>query len=173
MDPQLFLGVIVLIPILVAVLLRVNAAILFMSLCVGDVLVQFMGSDTNSLVSLFTSSHDVFSQSTMRLFLLLVPSVITLIFMFHSVRGSVKALLNIIPSITLGLSFALLVEPLLSHKFQDTLGRSSLWHQLIRAQALVIGVSAIVSLVFLLTQRHGSAGKRYGHKQKHQKHHAL
>jgi hypothetical protein len=170
MNPQLFFGLIVLIPVLIAVLLRVNAAILFMSLCVGDVLVQFMGSDSNSVVSLFVSNHNSFSQSSIRLFLLLVPLLITLIFMFHSVRGTVKTLLNIVPSITLGLAFALLIEPLLSNSFQETLSKSSLWHQLIRAQALVIGVSAIVSLVFLLTQRHSSGGKNHGHGKKH---HAL
>lgn len=167
MDPQLFFGLIVLIPIVVAVSLRVNAAILFMSLCVGDVLVQFMGSDTNSLVSLFVSSHDSFSQATLRLFLLLIPSVITLVFMFHSVRGMPKTILNLIPSITLGFAFALLIEPLLSPSFQKTLVKSSLWHQLSRAQALVIGVSAIVSLVFLLTQRQSSGRKQRSHGKKH------
>ncbi len=163
MSPLFLFGLLVVIPIAIAILLRVNAAILFMSLCVGEVLVQFMSSDSTSLVTTFSSSHhDQIANSTVKLALLLLPPVLTALFMFHSVHGRVKATLNIVPAIGVGLLTALLVQPLLSATYQKTLERSSLWHQFSRAQALVVGVSALLSLLFLWLQRHGSHERKHG-----------
>jgi hypothetical protein len=167
MTPQL-LFIIILVPILITLALKVNAGILFMSLCVGEVLVQFMASDANSMLSLFSVHQNSLSASSIRLILLFIPPILTLLFMFHSVRGTIKSAINVIPAIGLGLATALFVEPLLSLDYQHKLQKSSLWHQLIQAQALVIGVTALLSLVFLLSQKHGSIkSKHHGRPSKH------
>jgi hypothetical protein len=154
MTPLILLSVLVLTPVIVAVVLRVNAAFLFMSLCVGEVLVQYMSGDASSLFSTLSSSNsDQIASSTIKLVLLLIPPVLTTLFMFHSVRGGTKAIINILPAIGAGLLTALLVKPLLSPTFQHTLEHSSLWHQISQAQTLVVGVGALLSLLFLCLQR--------------------
>jgi hypothetical protein len=166
MTPLMFFGSLVLIPAAVAVLLRINAAVLFMSLCVGEVLVQYVASSAGTFQATVGGHSGSVSQSTLRLALLLAPPILTAIFMFHSVHGSAKLILNIFPAIGVGLLTALLVKPLLSASFQHTLEQSSLWHQFSKAQAVVVSVSALFSLLFLWLQRHGSSGSGH-HGAKH------
>ena len=165
--PLIIFGILVLVPIAITVVFRINAAVLFMSLCVGEVMVQYMATDANSLINTLTSAHgsNQIADSTVKLILLLIPPVLTALFMFHSVHGGAKAILNIVPAIGIGLLTALLVKPLLSSSYQNTLERSSLWHQFSQAQDLVVGVSALLSLLFLWLQRQGSHDS--GHSSKH------
>jgi hypothetical protein len=164
MSPLVLFGLLVLVPVVIAMLFRVNAAVLFMSLCVGEVLVQYVANDTGSFVTTFAGHNSNISSSTIRLALLLIPPVLTAVFMFHSIRGGMKLMLNIFPAIGVGLLTALLIKPLLSPAFQHTLERSSLWHQFSQAQTLVVSVSALFSLLFLWLQRHGSNER--GHSMK-------
>lgn len=167
MTPLVLFGLLVLGPAALAVLLRINAAVLFMSLCVGEVLVQYVANDSSSFVATFAGHSSNVSSSTIRLALLLAPPILTAFFMFHSVHGGTKALLNIFPAIGVGLLTALLVKPLLSSAFQHTLERSSLWHQFSQAQTLVVSVSALLSLFFLWLQRNGSG--EHGRSLKHRR----
>ncbi|HUD81536.1 MAG TPA: hypothetical protein VMR08_02855 [Patescibacteria group bacterium] len=164
MTPTLLFGLIVIAPILLVFLLRVNAAVLFMSLCVGEVLVIFLSNDAGTLSGVVSPATAPISQASLKLALLFIPPLLTLIFRFHSIKGLVKSLLNLIPSIFIGLVGALMVEPLLSTSYQKTLNRSALWHNLTQAQALIVGCGAIVCLVFFLFQRHSfPRRKKHGH----------
>ncbi len=165
MNPLIILGFIILAPIALVMLLRVNAAILFMSLCVGEVLVQYVGSDATSLIAIFSSHSTQLSTSTIKIALLFVPAILTALFMFHSVRGT-RLILNIIPAIAVGTFTALLVEPLLSKSMQMTLEKSTIWHQFLNAQTLIVGVGALVSLLFLWIQHHGSRHSEHGRESK-------
>lgn len=165
MVPIEFLVVAAGVPILLAVLLRVNAAILFMSLCLGAVLVQYTTSDTSAFVGSVAPQGNI-GQNLVRIALLFLPMALTMLFMFHSVKGGTKALLNIIPAIALGLLSALLVEPFLSSGLRGNIERSPVWHQFIQAQTLIIGFGAAISLLFLWLHRGGG-----GEKGKHVKHH--
>lgn len=166
MTPLVLFAILVLAPVAVAVLFRVNAAVLFMSLCVGAVLVQYVAGDTNAFIATVGGRSHSISESTIRLALLLAPPLLTAVFMFHSIHGHLRRLLNILPAIGTGLLTALLIRPLLSPAFQRTLESSVYWHQLVRAQTLVVITGAIFSLVFLWIQRHGNKerGSRYHSK---------
>jgi hypothetical protein len=164
MTPLVLFAILVLVPILVAVLLRVNAAILFMSLCVGELLVQNISSDTITIVTSASASASNLSQSTIELCLLLLPVVLTVIFMLHSVHGP-KTILNILPALGFGLVTALLVEPLLSAGFQKTLQHSSAWHQVLQGQTLIITLGSLIALLFLWFQHRGNH-KEHGHHAK-------
>lgn len=164
MTPLVFFAIVVLAPAVILTILRVNAAVVFLSLCLGSVLVQFMGSDGISLVTTFVPRASSFSESSIQIGLLVLPALLTTIFMFHSVRR-VRVFLNILPALTVGLLVLLLIEPLLSPGLQGTITSSSLWQQYSRAQSLVVGVSALISLAYLwFDRRHAkaesSSGKR-------------
>lgn len=154
------------IPAGVALLLRINAAILFMSLCLGEVLVQFVANDATSFASAVSPTGNM-SQTTIRLVLLLAPVVLTAIFMFHSVGSGAKALINILPAIAMGLLLALLVEPLLPHSMINTLQHSNVWHQFSQAQTVIVLGGALFSLLFLWTQRAGLGRSGHSHHAKH------
>lgn len=170
MTPTIILGAIVLVPLVLLMLLRINAALVFLSLCLGDVLIQFVASDTNSFVALLQSSSATKSvptdNTTIKLILLLLPVVLTALFMIKTVKGA-KLLLNILPALGVGLLGALLVVPLLGPGLGHQIITSSLWLQATRAQNLIVGSSALVCLLALWLQRPKSGGG-----DKHGKHHA-
>src|SRR5580765_2533045 len=112
MSPELILIALMATPVVVLWLLRVNAALVFLSLCLGDVLVSFTAKDAVSIVSgASTSVHA--SDAVIRLGLLLAPAILTILFMIGTVKGK-KRFLNILPAAGVGLLSALLVVPQLS-----------------------------------------------------------
>lgn len=167
MSPETILAAIVLVPVIVLMILRVNAALVFLSLCLGDVLVQFTANDASSFLTTFSGSHTVTSVTTsnsnVKILLLLLPVVLTTIFMIRTVQGSTRLMLNILPAAGVGLLGALLVVPLLPPGAAHNIIGSSLWDQAQKAQTLIVGASAIVCLFVLWLQR-PKAGK---HHRKH------
>lgn len=166
MTPAFTLGAIVLVPVLGLMVLRVNAALVFLSLCLGDVLVQFVAKDANSFLTLLSNSHATTpisaSNSTINIVLLLTPVVLTAIFMIRTVRGHSRLLLNALPAAGVGLLGALLIVPLLPAGLSHNILSSSLWTQVIRAQDLIVGASALICLLVLWLQRPKTGGEKHG-----------
>ena len=173
MTPSIVLGAIVLVPLLLLMLLRVNATLVFLSLCLGDVLVQFVANDADSFMSLLQSSHAASVTDTVatgnnliKLILLLMPVLLTTLVMIKTVKGA-KLLINILPAAGVGLLGGLLVVPLLSPGLAHSIIESALWMQVSRAQNLIVGSSALICLLVLWVQRPKSGGG----EDKHSKHH--
>ena len=108
------------VPLLILFVFRVDASLIYLTLCLGYVLVQFIGSDAISLLTAFYPNANQIGESTLKLFLLLLPAVLTIIFMFHSVSGT-KRVVNILPSIAVGLLLILLIQPQLPQNISQTL----------------------------------------------------
>lgn len=165
MSPQIVLGAIVLAPVVLLLLLRINAALVFLSLCLGDVLVQFVAPDANSFLTLF-AAHVPKGVDTgndnIKLVLLLLPVVLTAIFMIRTVRGYGRLALNLLPAAGVGLLGGLLVVPLLPAGVSSNIVNSPLWSQVLRAQDLIVGTSALVCLLVLWLQRPKTGGSKHG-----------
>jgi hypothetical protein len=165
MTPLILIIAMLAAPVVIFFLFRVNAAIVFLSLCLGSVLVRFIGGDAQSFVGLFSASKSM-SNSAISLALLFLPAVLTTIFMIRTVRGTTRALINILPSLAFGAVGLLLAEPLLPAGLYHTISSTTIWADLLRAQDLIVGVSALIGLLFLWLQRpkHGSdhEGRRHG-----------
>jgi len=160
--PVITLIAIVVAPVVLLMLLRINAALVFLSLCLGSVLVQFGAGDASSLL---TDHADQLPQQaanagsdTVKLVLLLLPVVLTLIFMIRTVSGSGRLLLNALPSIGVGMLGALLVVPLLPPGLSHNIVDSSLWEQVKRTQDIIVSASAVVCLLVLWMQRPKTGG---------------
>lgn len=168
MTPEATLGAIVLIPVVLLMILRINATLVFLSLCLGDVLVQFIANDASAFLTTFSGSHTVTSVTTsnsnVKILLLLLPVVLTAVFMIRTVQGSSRLLLNVLPAAGVGLLGALLVVPLLPPGMAHNIIGSSLWDQVQRAQALIVGSSAVVCLLVLWLQRPKAGSKHRKHK---------
>lgn len=158
---MLLLGIAV--PALLLMVLRVNAVLVFLSVCLGSVLLEFVASDGESFADLFAPSA---KGSTVNLVLLLIPVVLTTLFMLKTMHGG-KLAINVLPSIGVGFLLTLLVVPYVSPGLAYSLMGSQTWHEIQKLQALVIGASAILCLLLLWTQRPKH------HHDKHGKHHKL
>lgn len=166
MSSAITLACIVFLPIAIITALRVNATLVFLSLCLGDVLAQFVANDANSLTSLFSSSHvsnNVHpADTTWKLILLLLPVVITTIIMIRTIKGGSRLALNLLPAAGVGLVGALLAVPLLPATAASDLINTTLWTQLTRAESLVVGISALACLGVLWLQRPKASSGKHG-----------
>jgi len=162
MTSDITLACIVVAPIAIIYFLRANATFVFFSLCLGDVLAQFIATDTNSLTNLLSASHLNASLQppgdNWRLFFILLPVVITLGLTFHTVKGQSKKILNIFPAIGVGLVGALLVVPVLPSSIAQSAIDNSLWSQLTNYQGIVVALSALACLSMVWLQRPKSSG---------------
>jgi hypothetical protein len=163
--PVITLAAIVLVPAVLLMVLRVNAALVFLSLCLGDVLVQFVANDTANFLTLHANQVPQqaanASSDTIKIALLLLPVVLTAVFMIRTVRGNGRLLLNVLPSAGVGLLGALLVVPLLPSGLAHNIVGSSLWNQVTRAQDLIVGAAALVCLLVLWLQRPKTGGSHH------------
>jgi hypothetical protein len=139
-------------PVFLLTVLRVNAAMVFLSLCLGQVLVTFVGTDAASTVGILASDGST-NPSVVSLCLLLIPAVFTTLIMMRTIKGKFKLILNVLPAISVGVLMLLLVEPLLSPGLQAAVESTDAWYLITKLQAFVVGVSAIISIFFLWLQR--------------------
>lgn len=153
MPNDLALIVSLLAPALVLALLRINAALVFLSLCLGAVLVQYVAGEANSLITLFSKQAGTLSASSMQIVLLLAPAIVTSVVTVFSVHGKLKILLNILPALAASALAVLLVVPLLPTGLRFELEAEQTWRILVKSQALIVGMGALVSLAFLWMQR--------------------
>jgi hypothetical protein len=155
----------VLLPAALLVALRINAALVFLSVCLGQILVQFVAKDADSLISFIAPQSDSLSGSVLYLIMLGLPVVLTTLIMIGTVKGSLKNTLNVLPALGTGALLVLLGVPLCTPGLQATVMGLSFWHQLYDAQAMIIGASAFASLLFLWLHRpkHHAAA----HDEKH------
>lgn len=155
MDPLIILIIMLAAPVLVIMLLRINAAQIFLSLCLGNVLVQFIGQDAGTILASASARPPGMpaGQSYINLALLLLPVVLTMLIMIHSVRGKAKLAYNFLPALGVGLLVTLLAVPLLSAGLTGSITALPLWRELENLQTLIISISTLLCLLFLWMQR--------------------
>lgn len=149
------------VPIVLLLALRVNATLVFLSLCLGDVLVQFVSTDASSIL---TAMGIHLGSETIKLFLLSVPVVLTTIFMIRTIRGTSRLLLNIFPAAGVGFLGALLIAPLLPPGLAHNVTGSSLWSQVQNAQVSIVSLSTLMCLLVLWLQRPKAGERKHGKK---------
>ena len=154
MPPEVILGAMILVPAAVLMLLRVNAALVFLSLCLGDVLVQFVTPDANSFLQLF-SAHDSADSGNdnAKIILLLLPVILTTIIMARTVHNKLRLVLNVFPSLGVGLLGTLLVVPLLPPDLSGNIIGSQMWTEIQHFQNWIVGHTAAMCLLLLWLQR--------------------
>ena len=142
-----------LVPMLAVLLLRVNGAVAFMSLCLGSVLVTYTSSDVNAIFGGFSAGGTLSKYQWVQLGLLTIPFLLTILFARGAVKGT-KRLINFLPALATGLLFVLLVVPLLSADMQHHIHAQAAWRQLDDLQTAVLLGGAMFSLLFLLVTHH-------------------
>ncbi len=153
MSNELILLIAAVVPIVVLTFFRINAVMVFLSLCLGEVMVHYIAGSANSMLTWMAPNMTPVSASMVQLGVLLLPVVLISVSMLFSVHGRMRTLLNILPAAGVGVLGVLLVVPLLPPGLKFGLEEQALWQQLVRLQSLVVGASALISLFFLWSQR--------------------
>lgn len=144
------------IPFLVLTVLRINAAMVFLSLCLGYVLVELVAKDANSLIQFLAPQAGSLSQTTWQLVTLFAPVILTSVIMVFSVKGHLKVAINVLPAAAVSVMAVLLAVPLFTPGLRYSLQSQQLWQHLIEVQSIIVGAGALISIILLWTQRRGS-----------------
>jgi len=161
MMPLIVIGLLIGLPAVLSVLLKTNAAVVYLALCTGSLLATFVGKDAVDLFNSFFPSSGSAATSTIELIMLFLPAVLTIVFLRGSVSGS-KALFNILPAAATGLLAVLLAVRLLPPGTRYGITGTSSWSTLEQFQSVIVGTGVTVSLLVLWTGH-----KRSGHKKHH------
>lgn len=146
--------IIIVIVLAIITILRINAIYLYFSLAVGYVLTNTISSDTNSLMSLFSSSSSPTILNNIKLIILFVPVVATALFMFRSIKKK-KIIINLLPSIAFIILGLFLVIPLMTSSSSSFITSSSYWSNIVKAKDLLIEMSALITLTIMYIERLG------------------
>jgi len=167
MSPTVLAIAIVAVPIVVLTALRINATLVFLSLCLGEVLVMFTTSDVASTVGIISTTGWT-SPMLVSIGLLFVPAILTAVLMVGTMKSPLKQALNVLPAMAVGALSLLLVTPLLSDSMQASIESTVVWEQLKGLQTIVVGASALISLFFLwlLRPKHSLHEEHIGKKHK-------
>ncbi|MBI2589075.1 hypothetical protein HYW35_02650 [Candidatus Saccharibacteria bacterium] len=156
---EILLAVLVLGPLVITFLLKSNAALGFLVLCVGFVLSTSVIGDLKSLLSQLNLSA---TSSTLAILLLSLPLILTLLLSRHSSGKGLRFWLQLVAALCAGGLLALSVGPVLGSSSQFNLTTSSFWTNLQKIQSEIIGIGALISLVLIWfgdLKRHGRHSK--------------
>lgn len=163
MDPHLILGLIIGLPVLLFTILRVNAAIGFLALCLGALLGSFVVRDAMELLRGYVAPNSQMTESVVAFILLWLPVLAVLIFMMTTISGKQRGI-NLIPALAVGLVGALVSVPFLTPIVQTDVYLSDGWQLLESNQALIVTIGTIASLLLMRMRKpieSGHKGKRH------------
>ena len=157
------MGLIVAVPALLIVLSGTKAALVFMALCVGSVLSTLVGDTALDMVQLFTRSYSQGTLAGVKIGLLMLPALLTILFLSRTLAGS-KKITNIFPALLTGLMALFLTVPFLPDTAMEGVYSTDVWNQLAQYQPIIVSVAVLLTLGQLWA---GGASLRHRNKRKH------
>jgi|SRR4029079_6613849 hypothetical protein len=152
------LAVIILVPVALTFLLKSNAALAFLTLCVGFVLSTSVIGDLKNLLSQINLST---TSSTLGLVLLAAPPLITLILTRHANTKGLMRWLQLAASLCVGGLLALSIGPILNISSQLDVTKATYWEELTKIQSGIIGIGSLLSLFLVWTGNLKPHGKKH------------
>ncbi len=160
MVPIVLFAVIAGLPILSAIILRVSAVYLFVSIAAGNFLVLYLSDDIVLALNAFSKDKNI--PMIVQLTLLLAPILLTLFLLRRSVtRG--QFFLHLFPLIGCGLSVAVLTLPLLPNEVQGQIVGHPSGVIFKNSQDLIVGITAVLVLL-LMWRAYGHHDGKHGKK---------
>lgn len=140
-------GAIIVVPVFFALVFRVNAVFVFMSVCAGYLL-QIALSDSVDLVlaTIIKGSNSVVAASVS---LLVLPVILTL-FLLRKTQGR-SVVFQFIPLIFSGMLLGNLLLPLLTPGFSQSIYNSAYGDSIRQSQDLITAVAVVSNLVLAWT----------------------
>lgn len=159
MIPLIVIGAVVLVPVILALIFRVHALHVFVSICVGYFL-QFALSDDVDL-ALATIIRGSNSMVIARFVLLGLPVVLTIFFLRKTAGGGL--LLQLVPLLMSGLLLGVIVLPLLPPGMEQAIYDSPYGGNIKGAQDLVLAAAAVSNLLltWAVFRPHGDHKKHH------------
>jgi len=140
MDETLILGIAVLVMWAFVAYLRIPATVLFLSILIGKLFAEELSLDVHNFISGVIPG---LATSTVQLVLLLLPAILTIVFLNGAVLKS-KAMINAIPLLLCLITLGLFINP-----YFDVVSRLDAQQRIILTdnQSYVVAISGLVTLL--------------------------
>jgi hypothetical protein len=161
MTPLIVVAAVACVPVVLALVLRVHAVFLFVSMAAGYLLVQFVGDDAGLAADAFIRRAN--TPMVTQIALLVAPILFTLLLMRKSMPRS-KMVLHVIPLIAIGMSLAVLLLPLVPSNVQKQVFDAPHGNVIRDAQDVVVAVAAVLTLLLTWTTGRHKEDKKSKHK---------
>lgn len=155
MQDYIILLVVVGVPILLGLMLRVNASHIFFSVMAGELLARYFGREAESALHVISNNTTVVSYA--HLVIMTLPIVMTSVVLKNSISRS-RAILNFFPLIVAGVVYAAFAVPLLPSFWQQQLQTSAVGEEFVRSTGAIIGFVVLFQLVVLWLMSRGNEG---------------
>lgn len=165
MSAIVIVALIIAVPFLFGMVFRVNAALIFVSIMAGSLLVQEFADDASLVISSFVRSGDPLVVA--QLVLQFLPIILMLLLARRTI-GKGTVLLQTVPLLFSCALLGLLTLKLLPGSLTSEFYTSPIGAQVTQTQSLVIGAAAVSQLLFVwATQRPERHSKRHHGRSKH------
>jgi hypothetical protein len=146
MEINIFIWIVIALPLVLGVIFRVGAPHLFFSVMAGELLARYFGHDVEKIAneSISAQSPEKYGE----LLLLIIPILLTAFFMRKTVSKS-RTILNIIPLAITGVVLAAFVFPLLSQGIQDQINVTFVGGWILNLNRAIIGVVVVLQILYL------------------------
>lgn len=144
-------------PLLVTFLLKSDAALSFLVLCLGFVLSTSVIGDLKQLLS---EQNLSVTESTLGMILILVPLVITMLLTRNGAGKGMKFYIHLATALACGGLLALSLGPVLNSTAEINVFQSEIWKNLNSIQSIVIGAGAALSLLLIWSKAIKKPGKK-------------
>jgi large-conductance mechanosensitive channel len=162
MTPLILLAIIAGLPVLLALLLRVNAVFLFMSVAAGNLLVRFVGDDADLALGMVLRDAD--APIISKFVLQLLPVILTILLLRKTLPRS-KMLFHVLPSIATGLSLGVFVLTFFNTSVQKEVYDSPYGDVLKTSQDVIVAAAVVLTLLLAwITYRNKDAKPGRHHK---------
>jgi len=156
---EVFLAILILLPVVLTFLLKSNAAAAFLALCGGFTLFTLSGSDIEQLVG--KTRITSLTSNNVDLALLAVPLLVTLFLTYKSVSSKNRRWLQLVPALCAGGLLAIVAGPMLNSALSTDFTKAQLWKDLQDAQTYIVAAGLITSLLLLWSGGHSKHSKKH------------
>ena len=156
--PEALLAGLIVAPALITYLLKSNAALAYLALCVGFVLSTSVIGDLKHLLS---ETNLSVTSDTLAIVLISLPFVLTLLLTRKAHTKGLMLWLNVLIALLGGALLALSIAPLVNSQTSFNVLHSNFWDQLSKYQAALIGAGAFLSLFTVWLGGHHHKSKKH------------
>lgn len=160
MDAFIIVGLIVGVPFVLALIFRVSAVMLFLSVAIGSLLVRHFGDDASVVLGSFIQTANV--EQITNIGLQLLPVALTLLFLRRSVSPG-QFVLHVVPLVLSSAALGMLALPLLSAGIQGAFYNTSLGTAVKPSDDVIIGAASlsVLLLAWMAKPHHSKHGKHH------------
>jgi hypothetical protein len=164
MNEAILFGIVVSLPFIIAIVTRVNSALVITAVLMGDALTRFLGDDAALVLQPWIRSS--LSGVVARVILLVLPLILVLIFTRNSTSRATLPL-QLLPLATGCMMFGIFLLSLLPSDMQQILLQQSIIQQITQAIDVVVGSAVVFGLLVLLKTHHTKHGSKKSKKSHH------